>query len=89
MDSNHNPEVVVYATCKRHDIENWLREIEFRRDKKQRLVLNASHFEVVRKVANRVCDEMDAMQSEDFSTLNEPLRWLMHGGPGAGKTHVI
>ena len=32
---------------------------------------------------------MDALVRNDFSTIGEPLRWSMHGGPGTGKTHVI
>ena len=55
----------------------------------KRKVVNASQFEVVKKVAERVCLEMDVLESGDYDTSPEPLRWSMHGGPGTGKTHVI
>ena len=50
---------------------------------------NDSQFEVVEKIAQRVCDEMNALASGDDESLSEPLRWSMHGGPGTGKTNVI
>ena len=32
---------------------------------------------------------IDLLVTEDYESLPEPLRWSMHGGPGAGETHVI
>ena len=60
-----------------------------REDDQDMIVLNASQFEVVKKVADRVCLEKVALQTGDYEALPEPLRWSMHGGPGTGKTHVI
>ena len=44
-------------------------------------------YEAVALVAERVKQELKAAADlkEDFG---EPLRWLFHGGPGAGKSHV-
>ena len=36
----------------------------------------------------RVIREMDAT-AKDKVDADEPLRWLLHGGPGTGKSHVI
>ena len=62
------------------------REIEH--DKKGKLVLNAEQFDAVKKIADRVVVELRhaAKGNLDFG---EPLRWLVHGGPGTGKSHVI
>ena len=62
-----------------------LKEIRDREGPDRRKVLNDSQFEVVKKVADRVCDEMDVLVSGDHDSLPEPLRWSMHGGPGTGK----
>ena len=43
---------------------------------------------MVRIVAQRVKTEMVAA-AEGQVPEGEPLRWLMHGGPGTGKSHVI
>ena len=44
---------------------------------------------VVERVAKQIIAEMRAVRQNDFSSIGEPLRWSMHGGPGTGKTHVI
>ena len=51
--------------------------------------MTASPFEVVKKVAERVCMDIYALVTGDYESLPEPLRWSMHGGPGTGKTHLI
>ncbi len=43
---------------------------------------------MVRIVAHRVKIEMEAVAKGQVPE-GEPLRWLMHGGPGTGKSHVI
>ena len=40
--------------------------------------------EVISKVVNRICEEM-----EDTAHVTEPLLWCMHGRPGVGKSHVL
>ena len=57
-------------------------------DKDGKRVLNNEQFRAVEKVSNRVMQELRhaANGKADFG---EPLRWLVHGGPGTGKSHVI
>lgn len=52
------------------------------------LLLNPGQCDMVEKVARRVMQELDAEGDEDVDA-GEPLRWVSHGGPGTGKTHVI
>ena len=75
--------------CSVDDIKKWLTEIRERIGPDKRKVSNDSHFEVVKKVADRVCLEKTALQTGDYEALPEPLRWSMHAGPDTGKTHVI
>ena len=51
--------------------------------------MNTEQFAMVKRVADRVMDEMRAVSKQNFHSIGEPLRWSMHGGPGTGKTHVI
>ena len=47
---------------------------------------------MVKIIAERVIVELDAdahASADSIETADEPLRWLMHGGPGTGKSHVI
>ena len=62
------------------------KRVEADRDGKR--VLNNEQFRAVEKVSNRVMQELRhaANGKADFG---EPLRWLVHGGPGTGKSHVI
>ena len=55
----------------------------------KRKVMNEFKFEVVKKVAECICDELDALATTNYDSLPEPLRWSTHGGPGTGETHVI
>ena len=64
-------------------------EIRERKGPDKRTLLNASQYEVVKKVAERVCLEMEVLDTGNYDALHEPPRWGMHGGPGTGETHVI
>ena len=46
---------------------------------------NVKQFEMVSIVAQRVKIEMEAAAKGQVPE-GEPLRWLMHGGPGIGKS---
>ena len=84
------PQVQTYASCTMQEIMAWQRKIKRQKDESEkRLLVNRSQYVIVEKIALRICDEMDALAWNDFSTIWEPLRWSMHGGPGTGKTHVI
>ena len=70
------------------DIEMWLHEIRDERTGEGRFLLNDDQFKMVEMVAGRLMKELDAEGSEEVDA-GEPLRWLLHGGPGTGKSHVI
>ena len=80
--------VSVYDGATPEDIEAWLHELQGRRDASGRLHVNTKQYEMIAKVAERVITEMRA-ESDETIDFGEPLRWVMHGGPGTGKTHVI
>jgi hypothetical protein len=63
--------------------------VKVRKDECHPELLNKEQYEVVERVAKRIIVEMRAVRQHDFSSIGEPLRWCMHGGPGIGKTHVI
>lgn len=70
------------------EVQNWLEEIKFRQVKNNRRILNAKQFDTVKRIANRVMQELYMLTSPIASAL-EPLRWSLHGGPGIGKSHVL
>ena len=83
------PNIVASSSCIILAIKTWLQEIKTRKDNDDRNVLNGSQHKVVAMVCERICKEIQVLQWKDLSSLDEPLRWSMHGGPGTGKTHVI
>ena len=79
-----------YASCTMQEIKARLRTIHCQKDESEkRLLQNRSQYEMVEHIALQICDEMDSLARKHFSTIGEPLRWSMQGGPGTGKTHVI
>lgn len=74
------------------DVQRWLDELKVRRNKegrlKGRLVCNPEQYAAVEKIAIRVIRELNA-ESLGAHDYGEPLRWVVHGGPGTGKSHVI
>ena len=74
------------ASCE--DVDKWLADLKVRVNAEGRRVCNVKQYEAVALVAERVKQELKAAADpkEDFG---EPLRWLFHGGPGTGKSHVI
>ena len=74
------------------DVQQWLDTLKERRNTegrlKGRLVCNPEQFAAVEMVAKRVMRELCA-ESHGESDYGEPLRWVFHGGPGTGKSHVI
>ena len=70
------------------EVQTWLENIKEERNDEGRLLLNVEQYAMVQLVARRVMSELDADGDEEIEP-GEPLRWLMHGGPGAGKSHVI
>ena len=70
-------------------VTGWLKDVKGRTNEGNRTLLNREQYAMVKRVADRVIEEMKAVRKQTFSTIGEPLRWSMHGGPGTGKTHVI
>ena len=48
----------------------------------------ALQYEMVERVADQVCVELRARNTNNYDNFN-PLLWSMHGGPGTDKSHVI
>ncbi len=63
-------------------------ELQSRRDKDGRLVANAIQYEAVKVVVDRVNMEIE-YNNGSRPDAGDPLRWVLHGGPGTGKSHVI
>ena len=53
-----------------------------------KLVVNVEQFEDLQQGSHRVIQEL-RHAANDSHNFGEPLRWLIHGGPGTGKSHVI
>ena len=70
------------------DVDRWLAKIRYRTTEEGRQWLNEEQYQMVEEVASRVKKELVAEGAEQGDP-GEPLRWLMHGGPGTGKSHVI
>ena len=82
------PALSVTYSATVQEVRAWCKEIG-QREVGGRKVLNTSQFEVVKKVVQRICEEMMNLHTGFVDSSREPLRWAMHGGPGTGKTHVI
>ena len=70
------------------DAQAWLEKLQVRRNEEGKLVANAEQFAAVKLVVDRVIREIEYL-TEQRESPGEPLRWLVHGGPGTGKSHVI
>ena len=72
-------------------IKAWLTALPKRRDAKGRRICNDEQYAFIQRVANRVMREMQTGEAYSgcFKTDEDPLRWVLHGGPGTGKTHAI
>ena len=53
--------------------------------------VNRNQFQIIQLVADRVKVELGLMEAEDSIRPNgaEPLRYLLHGPPGTGKSHAM
>ena len=70
------------------DVNAWLLNLRSRTDANGRRTANDLQYEAVSVIARRVIEELEHVPGTD-SAVWEPLRWLIHGGPGTGKSHVI
>ena len=69
-------------------VDEWLTALQSRRRKNGRPFVNAKQFEAVSKVAKRCMQELPNRTGK-YSPSTPPLRWVLHGGPGTGKSHVV
>ena len=69
-------------------VQEWLVKVQRETDDQGKLLLNKEQFAFVKMVAERVMRELDC-EGDDNLDAGEPLRWLLHGGPGTGKSHAI
>ena len=69
----------------------WLREVAERATADGRKVLNGEQLQFVTRITRRVLQEQKTGEAQGGGDQDdsEPLRWVLHGGPGTGKTHVI
>ena len=90
QSTEREPELHYKTSATTAAVDNWLQELRDRRDesRENRPVANAEQFDAVKKIAERVKDELRA-QGDDVQDDHAPLRWAVHGGPGTGKSHVI
>ena len=76
------------TTATSEDVKRELKKLKHEKDKKGKHILNSKQYEMVKIVGMRICAEMEA-EAGTPGDAGEPLRWLLHGGPGTGKSHVI
>ena len=67
----------------------WLSELETRTAEDGRRICNAQQHGFLSRVIERVVQEMRTGEMHSGSREEDPLRWVLHGGPGTGKTHAI
>ena len=89
LSQHADPSLQIYASCTIKNVTDWLKDVKKRKSECDRMLLNKEQYAVVKRVADRIIEEMRAVRNNNFSSIGEPLRWSMHGGPGTGKTHVI
>ena len=64
--------------------------IDYMRNRKRQdgqVFFQEAQMEVLRIVGERVCTEL--VESAQQQDLSRPLLWLVHGGPGVGKSETI
>ena len=83
-----NPTLAELVSASAKDVKVWLDKKRTEVNEEGRLVLNTEQFKAVEKIAKRVMQELRHAANGDVD-FGEPLRWLVHGGPGTGKSHVI
>ena len=76
------------TTATADDVSREINRLKDEVNDKGRKLLNAEQFEVVALVGKRICRELEVESMPD-ADIGEPLRWVLHGGPGTGKSHVI
>ena len=72
----------------KEDVQEWLDVLKRRTRSDGRLFVNVDQFKAIAVVAKRVIEELPSREGSPPAD-TDPLRWVVHGGPGTGKTHVV
>ena len=72
----------------KEDVQEWLDELSQREMEDGRPYVNAEQYHAVSRIAEKVQTELPNRRGRRCQ-LTEPLRWVIHGGPGTGKSHVV
>ena len=83
-----DPSLRALTSATPDDVSRWLAVIKRERNEEGKLLLNPEQYEMVAMIATRVRHELEAEGTPDGDA-GEPLRWVLHGEPGTGKSHVI
>ena len=86
--AERDPSLRELTSATAEDVMQELRRLKHETNDKGRRLLNAKQYEMVAMVGQRLCQELE-LESDPSKDAGEPLRWLLHGGPGTGKSHVI
>ena len=73
-----------YSTA---DVDRWLARAQVRKTKNGKPYVRTSQFNVLKKACDRVKQEL--LEEAGHAPRSDPLLWLMHGGPGVGKSEVV
>jgi hypothetical protein len=79
-----------WTAGRKHTDQVFWQRLQTKKDGKTpegKLRLKRAQYEILEKICRRLCHEL-SQQAEGLE-LDEPLLWLMHGGPGAGKSMII
>ncbi len=85
------PGVLKLTSATASDVDAWLSELKRRRrpDDAKKPFCNAEQFLAIEAVATRVKQELLHEADPRKNNFMEPLRWMVHGGPGTGKTKYV
>jgi len=75
--------VEISSSAETEQIRKWLESLE------RENIVNAKQHEVIRKVTEATLRQMQSGKDPRYQPFQEQLLWLLHGGPGTGKSHVI
>ena len=69
------------------DVWNWFNKKKAMKNKRGEPSVRTAQLEMLRRVAQRLCDELEETDVSAF--ISKTLLWRLHGGPGTGKSEVL
>ena len=69
------------------DVWDWFDRVSKRKDVRGRALVKKAQLSMVKKICKRMCDELEGRESGVETS--DPLLWMLHGGPGTGKSEVL